>query len=155
MNLETSQLHPTPLISALWSGERALPCPCSDSPSLLPTPVIACAELSIGASRIDSYKYIMTAVDSYKYIMMTKIGSRRLSPSLPPIRLTHLEPQLQRFDDLRDRDQQRGRVRDGADAEREPAELLQRVAVRRRRAGKDAGASTVIARRVEMAARTI
>ena len=84
VNLETSQLHPNPLISALWSGERALPCPCSDSPSLRPTPVIACAELSIGASRIDSYGNGFDSRLVVKHMGMTKIGSRRLSPSLSP-----------------------------------------------------------------------
>ena len=84
VNLETSQLHPNPLISALWSGERALPCPCSDSPPLRPTPVIACAELSIGASRIDSYGNGFDSRLVVKHMGMTKIGSRRLSPSLSP-----------------------------------------------------------------------
>ena len=78
-------------------------------------------------------------------------------PRFPPIRLTHLEPQLQRFDDLRDRDQHRGRVRARVAAEREPAELEQRLAVRRRRAGKDerrvGGFSTGGKMRIEMAAR--
>ena len=68
-------------------------------------------------------------------------------------------PTKKAHDDLRDLDQQRGRVRESADAERKPAEGEQRLVVRRRRAGKDerrvGGFSTGGKMRMEMAARII
>ena len=71
------------------------------------------------------------------------------------MRLTHLEPQLQRFDDLRDRDQQRGRVRDRANADIEPQRDAGRLVVRRRRAGKDERRVGGFSTGAKMAARTI